>query len=62
MVQKSWPFLLNAHCLFSQETGSIAFEYGILPDRDGTIPTDDHWLGLIKFYLVLWLLIIVDGL
>ena len=32
-------FLLNAHCFFSWKTGSIVFEYGILPDSDGTIQT-----------------------
>ena len=29
--------------MFSWVTGSIVFEYGIIPDIDGTIRADDRW-------------------
>ena len=36
--------------LFSCETGSIVFEYGILLDSDSMVQTDDQWLGLITLH------------
>ena len=37
--------------LFSWETGSIVFEYGILTNSDVRIWADDRWWGLITIIM-----------